>query len=162
MRASDPPDDSAKTAPAAPAPALASELALRDGELAALREALAVERAHAQAARHAVEAHLREAGEAAETRQRLETALGAQRDERAQLLVELRAEHATALQRLAGERDDALGAAAEAQTILSAVEYRIAQLESEAAQRGAELAALGERAALVEPLEAALEERAAE
>jgi len=73
----DPHRDPAAAPDSTPAPdartaALTAELALRDRELAVLREALAAERAQARVARALAEENLREAEHATEVRQQLE------------------------------------------------------------------------------------------
>ena len=82
-----PPEAVAETAAAASVN-LGHELALRERELAALRDALETERADAQAARSTMEVQLREAKRSAAMRAKLESALAEQREERARLLAD--------------------------------------------------------------------------
>jgi len=141
---------------------IAAELALRDRELAALRDALAAERADAQTARAALESQLRDAARAAGRRAQLEQALAEQRDARARLLdaadaAQARtlaaeaaiAELATARGELECQRDEAHIEAAEALTILAATEHRVGTLQQEAARREAALAEARREAALL-------------
>ena len=118
---------------------LTAELALRDRELATLREALEAERADAQAARAAMELQLREAARASEMRAQLERALAEQRDERRCLLADYE-------RALAGQADEHRAALEQAAATATELRAHLDAHHRALALREAELATItGER-----------------